>query len=675
VSLAPRLVVFLTVAACVSFAACGDTEAPSPDANTPEVVDINDIADIAEEDAPDLVEPDTSDVVPPSDTSGLATIFALSCRNDSGCKNACATGTCVDGICVFPTTNPDRTGCIVPFAGDAPAQLPLEPLYTCAPPGTAASDSCGLCEPRERLTGYTNVLFSENFDTGGGQFLFERRAFSTAGWSIDTYRSNSGRASLYFGDPDIRSYGVGVHAAVDAVTRPLVAIADDVPYVLTFNIFADTEEKAGFDTLTVLVREPDDTETVYWSTDDLGGTTLGDFARVRVTIPALPDGSRLVFRADSIDEIINDFEGFYLDDLRLIRACCDTSAACDDADTCTASTCEDGRCVFETDPTCCGSAHDCRDTDQCTRDTCDLTAGLCGHVDVEGCCRADADCNDSDACTTDVCGVDGVCGNIPTCCEIDRDCDDGDLCTLGTCDTGICRYTNSCCTDNAECDDGDRCTHDSCGEGLCQNDFNYAVGCCLPNVLTERFNGATTDWTLSPATNNIGWRQLNSATAPSGGRMLFYGHPTLLFYESGGRNQGSATSPPRRLPQGVQSYFSVSIRLDIESEAARDLLSVELVVGQRTVVLGTKATLTYGAWQDVQYDLSWAAGQTVQVRFRFDTVDGVQNTGRGISIDDAQIYSDCQPRACDAPTDCPSRLDCLIPECEANVCIYRGVCD
>ncbi len=658
---------FVIIAACL-LAACGSGQGAEPD-TAPDA----EPADSASDDGSTTETTEPADTSEPADTGADATSpgdvpFSLTCNDDDACRTPCAVGVCRTGTCDFGAAAPTATGCIVPSA-------PGAPTFVCAAPGSAGPDGCGVCAPRVIIEGETNLVFAEDFDGVGGQFLIERRAFSTATWLVDDHRSHDGTRSLYFGDTNRRSYDVGDRAAADAVTRPIPLPADGVPLVLAFALFADTEETPDFDYLQVLVRDASGNDRLLWSSDELAGTTLGAFAAVRVAIDAFPPEGRIVFRADSVDGIINDFEGFYVDAIRLVRACCSNDSDCDDGIACTTDACDAGRCQFQTAPDCCSGVRDCDDRDVCTRDGCDLATGTCAHDPIATCCRTDAACDDGDACTRDSCEADGTCRNIPVCCSNDAGCDDGDICTTGSCVDGFCRYANSCCTEQSECDDGDPCTDDACGAGLCRNTFNNAPGCCLPDVLSQRFDTDTAaTWTLSPATNNIGWRLLASATAPSAPRILYYGHPTLLFYESGGRNQGSATSPAFRLPQGVGARVSFRVRLDIENSPERDLFSVEAIVGSETVVLAAKTSLAFGAWQDVEYDLSFAAGQLVRLRFRFDTVDGVANTGRGVSIDDVQVYSDCRARPCNDASECPDRLSCVTPTCDDGICQWRGDC-
>jgi hypothetical protein len=124
---------------------------------------------------------------------------------------------------------------------------------------------------------------------------------------------------------------------------------------------------------------------------------------------------------------------------------------CDDADTCTADTCESssGECVF-TD-----IRWSCDDGTICTEDSCDSVTG-CVHAPVPGSCDDGNACTAGDACSGGVCqpGIPAVCV-------------DGNACTTDGCNpsTGACVFTNNA----SACDDGDPCTvGDACGGGTCQ---------------------------------------------------------------------------------------------------------------------------------------------------------------------------------------------------------------
>ncbi len=93
----------------------------------------------------------------------------------------------------------------------------------------------------------------------------------------------------------------------------------------------------------------------------------------------------------------------------------------------------------------CLSAADCDDADLCTADTCDPQVG-CSHLAIS--------CDDGVPCTVDSCDAIAGCqhfadGNL---------CDDGIDCTVDVCDLGGCLHT----VDGALCDDGNPCTQEWC---------------------------------------------------------------------------------------------------------------------------------------------------------------------------------------------------------------------
>jgi hypothetical protein len=121
--------------------------------------------------------------------------------------------------------------------------------------------------------------------------------------------------------------------------------------------------------------------------------------------------------------------------------------ACSDASACTlGDVCAGGVCLG-------GPAVSCDDANPCTADTCNPALG-CTHPALVGVC------DDEDACTTlDACQA-GTCVGQTTAC------DDGDACTLDTCDAQV-GCTNE--STQAVCDDGNACTqNDTCVAGECQ---------------------------------------------------------------------------------------------------------------------------------------------------------------------------------------------------------------
>jgi hypothetical protein len=82
---------------------------------------------------------------------------------------------------------------------------------------------------------------------------------------------------------------------------------------------------------------------------------------------------------------------------------------------------------------CCTQAADCDDANVCTADSCDVATHACRHAPAPGSCDDGDDCTTGDACRGGVCAGTG----IPNCCDTSAQCDDGNACT-----TDVCRPPN-----------------------------------------------------------------------------------------------------------------------------------------------------------------------------------------------------------------------------------------
>lgn len=640
-----------------------DTVAPDTaepiDTATPDTAEADTVApDTA---TPDTVEADTAEVDTTPPTS-----FPLACTQHVDCEVACASGRCEDERCAF--TAP-QSGCVI--ADDAGTTGECVDALAIDPGGSA----CLFCNPNAAGEGYTSVALLNDFESGTSGMTLERLTETPATWGVTSRRAASGTSSLYFGHPTEATYDVGARAAGRATTAPLTA-PEGVELTLTFELWLDTEQTPAFDFLRVLVDRGTDAEPLeLWHSDELGGTTFGEFLPVQVPLGVMSAGARVVFEFDSVDEIINGFEGAYIDSVRVTTGCCAEDGDCSDADRCTADRCEAGACVFEAIEGCCLLASDCADGDLCTRDECPVSGESCDYPPIFGCCHVDADCDDGDPCTRDVCPEDGAqCVNQPLCCSTNAQCDDGDPCTAGTCADGECGYVNACCEGPEDCDDGDSCTADSCVGTTCRHAFTFVAGCCRPNVMTQRFDSGVAGWQLSGATSNVGWRVLATPEAQSGTSALYYGHPTLNYYDTGAANQGTATSTSFQLPLNVDARVTMRVLLDVEASLTRDVFAVEALVGAEVIPIVTKAEVAIGSWQAVTADVSYLAGQTIRLRFRFDTVDALSNSTRGVYVDDVRVLSSCQPRACETEASCTSPVECISGTCDDGGCAYGGGC-
>lgn len=157
----------------------------------------------------------------------------------------------------------------------------------------------------------------------------------------------------------------------------------------------------------------------------------------------------------------------------VVDVCANPNLVCDDANACTADSC-DPRIGCVNEPI------GCDDGDACTSDRCDPRIG---------CVSTPVSCNDGNLCTADTC--DPVFGCTHT--DISANCDDGNACTANSCNPSV-----GCVTTFVDCNDGNPCTADSCnsatgcrnvpradgtpcnsGSGLCQ------AGVCMPASLLE----------------------------------------------------------------------------------------------------------------------------------------------------------------------------------------------
>ncbi len=85
------------------------------------------------------------------------------------------------------------------------------------------------------------------------------------------------------------------------------------------------------------------------------------------------------------------------------------------------------------------------------------------------------------------------------------------------------------------------------------------------------------------------------------------------------------------------------VSADIEPISSRDLLEVSVVVAGTPTQVWSKddaGGLGFG-WSEISVDLTAAATAPFEVRFAFDTIDGTNNGGEGIYIDDVRVLAPC----------------------------------
>ncbi|GMV40482.1 MAG: hypothetical protein AMXMBFR64_21980 [Myxococcales bacterium] len=643
--------------------------ATSPDQGGGDGASLDGVADTVE------VGPDTADAGDSEVVADAAQDTAVDGGAETDAAAPCAPSLCDDGD---PCTT---DGC----EGGVCVHLPM----VCDDGDPCTDDACalGVCgaslAPSSEACCYEGVLLQAGFEgaSTGGFFLADLASSASPAvtWQPHDGRARDGVWALYFGIPGEQTFDNGLPVKASATSKALTFPAG-LPVELSFWAWLDVEEGRSWDVLTVAVIRGEDVVPVWAKSY---GTPLREWFRVSVNLTAFANQTvQLMLVFDSVDATINDGEGVYIDDVRLLALCpappCATTADCDDSLACTAESCGGGSCVYGVSPACCASDVDCDDDDVCTIDYCDPVGG-CAHVPVGNplCCNGVADCDDGNPCTTDAC-TGGECKHsvapTPGCCGSKAACNDGDPCTIDSCDAYQCFHVNTCCFSDAECDDGDTvCTVDSCIGGACVFAPTGAPGCCEAAPGAWTFDGGVEEWTF---VNSAGldkgfqvWTGSPKTKSPPG--VLYYGDPLKANFDFG-KSNGSATSPPVKLD--APGKVTVAFDLYVETEAGDFYDAVILWVvpdgGKAAQVWAKGSSTPQGTWTPVSVDLSAWAGKTVRLRFEMDTKDGAANGGFGVAIDNVAITNTCIATSCAQASECSDGHVATTDQCVAGVCQY-----
>jgi len=155
---------------------------------------------------------------------------------------------------------------------------------------------------------------------------------------------------------------------------------------------------------------------------------------------------------------------------------CNPSTGCVNSPIADGSSCSDGTVCTTADlctgGVCGGAGMDCDDANECTADSCDAFLGCQNVPVVNGTDCDDGDlCNGTETCQSGLCGA----GSVP-------DCDDANPCTADSCDA-VLGCQNAPVLDGTSCDDGDVCNGaEACQAGSCSP--GTTVDCDDGNVCT-----------------------------------------------------------------------------------------------------------------------------------------------------------------------------------------------
>jgi hypothetical protein len=590
------------------------------------------------------------------------------CDSAFDCMNVCAAkAECVDSKCEWI---PENSLCIIPSDKDT---------ATCVKEGMANKDyPCLFCNPAFHSVKWTPILMKNGFEGDGSGITVNDETASGIVWNITNRRAHSGNSSLYCGDPVKGTYGNGKHVKSKATTQP-VKLPASVKMLMSFYLWMETEQSAGYDFLKILVLQ-DQNEYEVFNSDSYGGTTNGSFVTVGIDLSEYAGKEiRISFVFDTVDGGINAFEGVYIDDLIVRTDCCSDNSDCDDLNVCTEDSCKGFgfTCENAQKAGCCISDSDCSDSDPCTQDKCKGEGLTCAFVKIPECCVKQEDCNDDNDCTEDSC-LNGKCKHKKLCCKINDDCVSENKCLKGKCESEKCVYEDICCKNDTDCNDMDKCTVDICMEGDCMHKPSNLPGCCYPEITSINFDdGSNGGFEFDPSVSSIGWQAVNSGKSKSAPYSLYFGNPSTKKYDAGWNivSKGSAKLLPISIPAEMQVTLSFELYMDTEIGSYSDLLYVRLNTKDLTNTVWQKGyNVTMKTWQKISADVTAFGGEEVILEFYFDAVYGGYKNGEGLYIDDIMFETTCANKQCSGDPDCISAHYCKSGNCSTGICIYVNSC-
>ena len=610
-----------------------DGDGAGPPADAPDAT-----VDVA--DAPDSAEPDAPSGDAGTDAGGSPD--AASCAAGAPCALAYYPGPCREGRCdasgactATPIPNcctADAECALLPV--DAPcdvhrcvySQCTLTRVPGCCDGAggcddglACTTDACGeatgRCSHCPDSCPCPPPLLEEGFDgpaLNGAFFVRDDAPYDSVTWRSSTRRALRPPGAAYLGRAECPTYSTGalgpdcrpldpfdqdatrVRAALE--TSPIYLPVDLAAPLATVWLWADVEPWLGLgagepDVLRVFAA-PTDGRPSWELTSSLavGKRTFGGWRLLALDLtPWRGEYVRLAFAFDTLDGQHNDHEGVYLDELRVV-------------------------------------------------------SGGCGG----GCCTTDADCAASatgpaDPCSTPRCvalsgGAGRLCVDVP-----DRP---GEACTP--------------CAEDGDCSDLDACTTDRCGaSGACE----HVAFCCLRlTAWQDGFEWGLSGWGVDDPEpgDAVAWHP--TAAAFAGQLALAFGDPATGTYETGAPVRGALISGPIALPasspgRGVELAFALALETEwvgplYDNPAGVDRLTLELLTSQTVQPVWSSDAIegtTEGAWAPIAVDLTAWSGQTVQLRFTFDSADADANAFAGPRLDALELRTSCPPGAAHAP--------------------------
>ncbi len=280
-------------------------------------------------------------------------------------------------------------------------------------------------------------------------------------WHVTERRAAEGARSFWYGQETTGNYDTGA-ANAGTLTSPVIDLTEAVDPILLFDQFVDVEESSLFDLANVVVTDADD-PSVTATFPKAAGTTGGAFAERAIDLGDFEGRRiRLTFAFDTVDDLFNATEGWFVDAIAVVGSEAGASCAhdvCEPGDPLdpTCSTCVETVCAA--DPYCCTTAWDALCVEEAQTlcgATCEAPPPTCDHPVCEAGTALDPSC---DPCAQTVCEADAFC-----CTTFwDRVCvqEAEELCGV-TCE--------GCAHDLCDVGDALSASCDPCAETVCQAD-------------------------------------------------------------------------------------------------------------------------------------------------------------------------------------------------------------
>ena len=167
----------------------------------------------------------------------------------------------------------------------------------------------------------------------------------------------------------------------------------------------------------------------------------------------------------------------------------------------------------------------------------------------------------------------------------------------------------------------------------------------IGTIFADTFDGTPAGWTTSGLWHSV---SNTSCTAPAQGstsapNAMYYGQNSTCNYATGAATSGNLESP-LITGVGANAVLRFNYFRKVESYAASgyDISSVQIVSGATTTTVFSldSRNASQANWL-ASGDISLAAfaGQSIRVRFRFDSRDGVANNFTGWLVDDVAVIN------------------------------------